>query len=184
MVYSGFCYTFVKQNLNKMKTTAFETEVINSRQMLYAKALNLFRDPEKAQDIVQDTMLKAFSYRDKFTEGTNLRGWLYTILKNTFINDYNRQSRHPVYYQDTYTDSFQSAENRVDRNGGVAAIKMEEIQKALGRIEEKFSKPFIMHFEGYKYEEIAEEMQLPLGTVKTRIHKARLMLQEQLRDLR
>jgi len=170
--------------MNKMKTQTFESEIIESRQMLYSKALSLFRDSEKAQDIVQDTMLKALTYKDKFTEGTNLRGWLYTILKNTFINDYNRNAKHPTYLRDTFSDAFVGAEQRVERNQGVANIKMEEIQKALAAVDEKFSKPFMMHFEGYKYEEIAEEMQLPLGTIKTRIHKARLMLQEQLRELR
>lgn len=178
------CCTFVQQNINKMKTPTFESEIIESRQMLYSKALSLFRDSEKAQDIVQDTMLKALTYKDKFAEGTNLRGWLYTILKNTFINDYNRNAKHPTYLRDTFSDSFVGTENRVESNQGVANIRMEEIQKALASVDEKFSKPFMMHFEGYKYEEIAEEMQLPLGTIKTRIHKARLMLQEQLRDLR
>ena len=167
-----------------MKIQTFESEIIESRPMLYSKAFNLFRDSEKAQDIVQDTMLKALTYKDKFVEGTNLRGWLYTILKNTFINDYNRNAKHPTYLRDTFTDGFVGTENRVEQNQGLANIKMEEIQKALASIDEKFSKPFLMHFEGFKYEEIAEEMQLPLGTIKTRIHKARLMLQEQLSDLR
>lgn len=167
-----------------MKNTTFESAVIESRQMLYSKALSLFRDSEKAKDIVQDTMLKALTNQDKFVEGTNVKGWLYTILKNTFINDYNRNAKHPTYLRDTFTDAFVGTENRVERNQGVANIKMEEIQKAISSIDQKFAKPFMMHFEGYKYEEIAEEMQLPLGTVKTRIHKARLMLQEQLRDLR
>jgi RNA polymerase sigma-70 factor (ECF subfamily) len=167
-----------------MKSTTFESAIIESRQMLYSKALSLFHDSEKAQDIVQDTMLKALTNKDKFTEGTNLKGWLYTILKNIFINDYNRHAKHPTYLRDTFSDAFVGTENRVELNQGAANIKMEEIQKALASIDEKFSKAFMMHFEGYKYEEIAEEMQLPLGTVKTRIHKARLMLQERLRELR
>lgn len=177
-----FYYCAIKHK--QMKTLDFEQTVIESRSMLLSKAMMLLRDSEKAKDIVQDTVLKALSNRDKFREDTNLKGWLYTILKNTFINDYNRRVKHPTYLRDTFTDAFTGAEERVDRNQGAANIKMEEIQKALAAIDEKFSKPFMMHFEGYKYEEIAEEMQLPLGTVKTRIHKARLMLQDELRDMR
>lgn len=167
-----------------MNKDNFELEVINSRKMLYAKALSLFRSTEKAEDIVQDTMLKALTNKDKFSEGTNLRGWLYTILRNTFINDYNRSVRYPTYLRDNFSDHVAASYQKVEGNAGVANIKMEEIQKALANIDEKFSKAFMLHFEGYKYEEIAEQLQLPIGTIKTRIHKARLMLQEQLREMR
>ena len=167
-----------------MKHSDFEKQLIESRGMLYSKALSLFRNTEKAEDLVQDTMVKALTYKDMFAHGTNLRGWLYTILKNTFINQYNRNANHPTYLRDTFTDAFIGAEKQTVSNLGSENIKMQEIQKALASIDEKFSQPFMMHFEGYKYEEIAKEMQLPIGTVKTRIHKARLMLQEQLRELR
>ena len=167
-----------------MKHLDFETQLITSRSMLYTKALSLFRNTEKAEDLVQDTMVKALTYKEMFAQGTNIKGWLYTILKNTFINQYNRSANHPTYLRDTFTDAFVGAERQTVSNLGAENIKMQEIQKALASIDEKFSKPFMMHFEGYKYEEIAEELQLPIGTVKTRIHKARMMLQEQLRELR
>ncbi|GIV33932.1 MAG: RNA polymerase sigma factor [Chitinophagales bacterium] len=162
----------------------FEKEVIQSRPILYQQALGLLRDAEKARDIVQDTVLKALANRDRFRNGTNLRGWLYVILKNTFINQYNRQSRHPIHYSDTYSDAFQQTYQRTDWNQGVGKLKMEYIQQALDNLEEKLSVPFRMHFEGYRYEEIAEALNLPLGTVKTRIHKAREMLQKKLAELR
>ncbi len=167
-----------------METLKFEQEVLSARQMLFGKALMLLKDSERARDIVQDTILKALTNKDKFRDDTNLRGWLYTILKNTFINDYNRRAKHPTYLRDTYTDAFLGAERQVERNQGISKITMDEIQLQLSKLDVKYSKPFMMHYEGFKYEEIAEEMQLPLGTVKTRIHKARTMLQEALKDLR
>lgn len=167
-----------------MKAKNLEYQIVSLRQMLINKAFGLVNDIDKAEDLVQDTMVKALTNKDKYREDTNLKGWMYTILKNTFINNYNRKVRHPVYLRDTYTDYFLDTENKVDRNGGIGNITMKEIQSAMNKIDKKYAQPFQMHFEGFKYDEIAEEMDLPLGTVKTRIHKARNLLQKSLSDHR
>ena len=161
-----------------MKAETFEKQVINSRDMLYSRALSLLKDGNLAMDLVQDTIAKSLRHRDKFREDSNLKGWLYTILKNTFINDYNRKVRNPTYYQDSYSDHLLNREQQVEHNQGVSKISLDEIHEEINKIDKRFSKPFMMHFEGYKYEEIAEELRLPVGTVKTRIHAARKQLQE------
>lgn len=163
-----------------MTGAEFNNRVITFVENMEPIALNLTKDMEDARDLLQETMYKAFTNRDKFTDGTNLKAWLYTIMKNIFINNYRRQKKKNTII-DT-TDNFyyinQAAHDLP--NEGESEMNMEDIQKAIDKLNETYRKPFLMHYRGFKYDEIAEEMEVPIGTVKSRIHLARKQLRKQL----
>ncbi len=145
-------------------------------------ALRFTHDAEDANDLVQDTILKALSYCNKFKEGTNLKGWLYTIMKNTFINKYRRFVKigtMVIQSEDIhYSNLMYSASN----NQGESKFVMDDIKNALENLSDEYYVPFTMYFDGHKYHEIAEHLTIPIGTVKTRIHVARKLLKKSLND--
>jgi len=148
---------------------------------LQAHALKFTRDIDDANDLVQETLIKALRFQSSFQEGTNIRGWLFVILKNTFLNNYRKTklTRGLIKSDDELTaGEFTSiaAENKAMRS-----FVMADIQKALAKVPETYRVPFVRYFEGYKYHEIADEIGIPLGTVKTNIHQARLMLKKYLK---
>ncbi|MFM2136574.1 MAG: hypothetical protein RL021_1974 [Bacteroidota bacterium] len=151
----------------------FRTLVTIESRPLRNYALKLTQDAEDADDLVQDTMLKAFTNEEKFAEGTNLKGWLYTIMKNIFINKYRRAMKSNIFHDDTESQFYINNTDTSQRNDGDGNLIMEDIQKALGEISDNLRTPFLMSYTGYKYEEIASKLKLPLGTVKVRIHNAR-----------
>lgn len=164
-----------------MKMSFFNTMLSRESDSLKMYALRFTRNNEDANDLVQDTMLKAITYFDKFKEGTNLKGWLYTIMKNTFINNYRRitKANSIVTKTEEITSSnlfFSSTKNR-----GEDIFVMDDIQDALSVLQKDYYKPFSMYFEGYKYHEIAVHLEIPIGTVKTRIHVARKFLKKSLK---
>jgi len=160
----------------------FESMVSNHAPALKTYALHFTHDEEDANDLVQDTVLKAITYREKFQEGTNIKGWLYTIMKNTFINNYRRVLR--VSGMVTVSEDISSANLVYSATGnkGENQFVMDDIRKAMDNLPEEYYTPFTMHFEGYKYHEIADHIQIPIGTVKTRIHVARKLLKKSLRS--
>ncbi len=164
-----------------MNKIEFSTRVVKEVNSLSSYAFYFTRDEENANDLVQDTMLKAFSYYNKFKEGTNLQAWLYTILKNTFINYYRRKvkTNSIIVKSDTISSSdlFKSSVH----NGAEGKFVMEDIERALSKLAEEYYSPFSMYYEGYKYHEIADHFQIPIGTVKTRIHVARQQLKKKLK---
>lgn len=165
-----------------MTKIEFNTLVLNQASSLKMYALHFTRDLDDANDLVQDTMLKAITYYTKFREGTNLKGWLYTIMKNTFINNYRRvvKINAVVTKQEEIPSSnllYSSSKNNSD-----GKFIMEDVNKALKSLPSDYYVPFTMYFEGFKYHEIADHLTIPIGTVKTRIHVARKMLKKQLRD--
>lgn len=143
-------------------------------------ALKLTQDVEDADDLVQDTMLKAFTNEEKFAEGTNLKGWLYTIMKNIFINKYRRAMKSNIFHDDTENQYYINNTATAQRNDGDSNLVMKDIQHALADINDNLRTPFMMSYTGYKYEEIASQLKLPLGTVKVRIHNARKELSKRL----
>jgi RNA polymerase sigma factor (sigma-70 family) len=145
-------------------------------------ALKLTQDHEDANDLVQETMLKAFKNKDKFEEGTNLKGWLYTIMKNIFINNYRRMVKGNIFTDDTEGQFYINQASFTAKNEGERNLVMKELNTAIDELAENLKTPFLMSFEGYKYEEIAEQLDVPLGTVKIRIHVARQRLMERLKD--
>jgi RNA polymerase sigma factor (sigma-70 family) len=167
-----------------MENMTLNNEICSHRSCLETFAMKFTNDVEDANDLVQDTIIKAIRYYEMYKQGTNLRGWLYTIMKNTFINDYRRGSKRNALIQTSEDLSSFQLLGSAQTNKGENKFMMEDINKALGKLQPEYSGPFLRYFEGYKYHEIAEELNIPIGTVKTRIHMARQILKEQLKMYR
>lgn len=167
-----------------MKNNQFTQMVEQHKNMLSTFALKFTGDIEDAQDLIQDTMVKALRFSGSFEKGTNMKGWLYTIMRNTFINDYRKNVKKIALI--TQEEEISSANLLLSAtpNQGESTFAMRDIQFALSSLPGSLSKPFIRYFEGYKYHEIAAEMDLPLGTVKTHIFEARKRLKKQLQMYR
>ena len=173
--------TFALLNPKEMTKIEFKSMVSSHAESLKMYALHFTHDDEDANDLVQDTVLKAITYHEKFKEGTNLKGWLYTIMKNTFINNYRRFVK--ISGMVTKSDEISSS-NLVyssTKNKGENQFVMDDIREAMDKLSEEYYVPFTMYFEGYKYHEIAEHLSIPIGTVKTRIHVARKSLKKSLK---
>lgn len=146
---------------------------------LFPFAVTLTRNGEEAKDLIQDTLCRALSNLEKFNSDTNLRAWMYTIMKNIFINKYRRKQRENSIFTtsresiDHYTDAFTPGSQEDN-------MTMKEIRSCIERLPEFMKAPFLMYFEGYHYKEIAVCLNEPLGTIKSRIHFARKLLQEML----
>lgn len=167
-----------------MENITLSNEICSHRSCLESFALKFTNDIEDANDLVQDTIIKAIRYHNLYKQGTNLRGWLYTIMRNTFINDYRKGSKRNAIMETSEDLSSYQLRSSATMNQGENKFIMEDIHKALGRLQPDYSRPFLRYFEGYKYHEIAEELQIPIGTVKTRIHMARQILKAQLKMYR
>jgi len=144
-------------------------------------ALRLTKDVEDANDLLQDTLLKAFTNRDKYTDGTNLKAWLYTIMKNTFITNYQRMVRKNTFIDTTDNLHYINTMDNSTDNGAYSTFAQEDISRAVNNLDETYRAPFMMHFRGFKYHEIASKLAIPIGTVKNRIHIARKELKDKLK---
>lgn len=164
-----------------MSNHDFVTDIKTHHEALQSFALSFTRNLDDANDLVQETFLKALGSSHLFIDGTNLRGWLYTILKNTYINTYRKSSRRGKIV--SLTENYLSCQLILScsTNRGVEHLVAEDITKALKLLPEMYRRPFLRFFEGYKYTEISDEYDIPLGTVKTRIHIARKILQQKLK---
>jgi RNA polymerase sigma factor (sigma-70 family) len=143
-------------------------------------AMKLTKDAEEANDLLQETVLKAFTNREKFSEGTNLKAWLYTIMKNTFITNYQRLMRRNTFIDTTDNLHYINSTDNISQNSAYSEFALKDMQAAIDTLDEAYRKPFLMHFRGFKYHEIAERLNIPIGTVKNRIHIARKDLKEKL----
>lgn len=166
-----------------MTVLEFNYQVTTFQDNLRSFAQSLTKDEEDAKDLFQETVLKALKYRDKFVSPTNLKAWLYTIMKNTFINDYRRRKLVTIVHDDTSNDFVLNSE-RSSLQTQSSHLYTEEIEKAIEGLELNIKVPFKMYLEGFKYKEISDELSLPIGTVKSRIYMARQYLMEQLKDYR
>lgn len=166
-----------------MDQHTFEEKVIKSGENLFGLAMKLYKDEEKANDLVQETVYKALVNREKYKENVNFDGWMYTIMRNIFINEYRKNTKYPILHDTTDTGYIFNTGKRVVRNDGESNVSMQEIKSAMDKVDVKYAVPFKMYFEGYKYEEIAEKTNLPLGTIKSRIFKARQFMQQTLEHL-
>jgi RNA polymerase sigma factor (sigma-70 family) len=164
-----------------MTALEFSYAITQSTKALKPFALRLTRDHDEAADLLQDTVLKAYIHREKFSEGTNLKAWMYTIMKNTFITNYQKLVKKKTFIDTTENLHFLNSSQYTTKNEGENRFTMEDIQKALSSIENAFREPFLMYFHGYKYHEIADKLSIPIGTVKNRIHLARKELKSVLR---
>ncbi len=145
-------------------------------------ALRLTKDMEDANDLLQETIMKAFSNREKYTEGTNLKAWLYTIMKNTFITNYQRMIRKNTFIDTTDNMHYLNSSSQTIENSAYGKFAMKDINRAIEKLDDTYKVPFLMHFRGFKYYEIAEKLDIPIGTVKNRIHIARKELKYQLKN--
>ena len=155
-----------------MSTINFQTEVKSATVVLKPHAMRLTRDFHDAEDLIQETIIRALTNEDKFQEGTNIRAWLFTIMRNIFINDYRKKSKRNVVIDTTENMYYLNSSTTIS-NAGERSFVMNDIRNALMKISNELRVPFLMHFKGYKYHEIAEQLNLPLGTVKSRIFFAR-----------
>jgi RNA polymerase sigma-70 factor (ECF subfamily) len=164
--------------------TTFDFQLTRLRQPLYFFALSLTKNESDAEDLLQETFLKALLYKTRYVENTNLKGWLCTIMKNIFINEYRRKSR-----KQTISDSSPEGKGLAKIESAQGAYpevlyQVHEITMAVDRLSDEYKVPLNLYFEGYKYKEIADIMQLPLGTIKSRIFLARKQLQGPLHELK
>ena len=163
-----------------MTVIEFRTKLINLSVCLSRLALRLTSDKDDAKDLVQETFLKSLKNRDKFVNEANLKAWAYTILKNTFINNYRKS-----VLQNTYRDQFKevlSLNRAIDTGYETpdSEYSVLEITQHIEQLEDKFRVPFKMHINGYKYQEIADELTVNIGTIKNRIFTARRKLRKKL----
>jgi len=164
-----------------MSTIEFTTELHRYDQALRPFAYNLVKNREECEDLIQDTFYRALANKDKFTEGTNFKAWLFTIMRNIFINNYRKNQKKNVITDTSDNQYLLNSTKQTLSNDGERVFLKEIIDSALNAVSEEFTEPFLMYYRGFKYQEIAEQLSLPLGTVKSRIFFARKELQSKLK---
>ena len=162
-----------------MSNLEFNELLLGNEIYLKTFAVNLTRDHESARDLLQETFYRALLNREKYSFGTNIKAWLYTIMRNVFINDYRRRIRQPVILDHSSNDFLLNREIIVS-NSAESHMNLKEIKTAIYHLPIIFRSPFVMHFEGYKYSEIAGILKEPIGTIKSRIHFARKIMKQKL----
>lgn len=159
-----------------MQTEVFNDMLMDNSHFLQPVAVSFTHDTEDAKDLIQETLYRAIANREKYQDGTNIKAWLYTIMRNIFINNYRRKRKYPKVSSEVPQDYFMFQANRVAHNEGIINAGIREIKTAINRLPDIFRLSFELHYLGYKYQEIADALQEPLGTIKSRIHFARKML--------
>lgn len=158
-----------------MTTSEFNAKYQPLENLLFAFAMKLTRNTTNAQDLMQETLCRAFKNKDRFTIGTNFKAWITTIMRNNFINDYRKKkTRNKV--EAPIEDFSYFVENKSVEGNANSIIMMKELTKMVESLTEDFKKPFTMFNDGFHYDEIAEAMNIPIGTVKSRIFFARKKL--------
>tara|TARA_R110002020_G_scaffold30498_1_gene96062 strand:+ start:6712 stop:7248 length:537 start_codon:yes stop_codon:yes gene_type:complete len=169
-----------KQKDKAMTSVEFSYSLNQLSGVLKPFALKLTRDIDDANDLLQDTMVKAYTNQDKFAEGTNLKAWLYTIMKNTFITNYQKMVRRATFVDTTDNLHYINSSATLIENSAYGEFAIDDIYQAIDKLDEIFSTPFLLYYRGFKYHEIADRLSIPIGTVKNRIHIARKYLKQDL----
>jgi RNA polymerase sigma-70 factor, ECF subfamily len=164
-----------------MSTLEFNHLVKVNSPSLHSFAYNFTKNVEDAEDLLQDTVLKALRYKENFQDGTNFKGWLFTIMRNIFINNYKRKKLQNLI-QDGQANEFFVNNNSTAFDSVTSQINEKDIRKAISELTDEYKTPFQMFVEGFHYDEIAEHMGIPMGTVKSRIFHARKKLATALSD--
>ena len=146
--------------------------------LLHSFAYNLTKNVEDAKDLYQETAFRAMTNRDKFRPGTNFKAWLFTIMKNIFINNYRKKVKANTIMDSTDNLYYINSGSTIISNGAESNIMMKELITMIDELDDSVRVPFLMHYQGFKYQEIADHLELPLGTVKSRIFFARKELKE------
>jgi RNA polymerase sigma-70 factor (ECF subfamily) len=156
-----------------MSQLEFHTKLDNLASVLNAFAYNLTKNVEDAKDLYQETAFRAITNQDKFRPGTNLKAWLFTIMKNIFINNYRKKAKANTIMDSTDNMYYINSGSTTINNQAESNIMMKELIKMIEELDASIKVPFLMHYQGFKYQEIADQLDLPLGTVKSRIFFAR-----------
>lgn len=160
-----------------MSVAEFDQMVVKHSDFLKPFAISLTRDIDTARDLLQETMYRALANKEKYSVGTNIKAWLYTILRNTFINDYRKKVKQRQVFQYAPDTALPDQPGVATADGN---MQLKEAWEMIGQLPEIFRSPFILYYEGYKYHEIADMLKEPLGTIKSRIHFARKLLKARL----
>jgi RNA polymerase sigma-70 factor (ECF subfamily) len=163
-----------------MASLEFNELLLNNADFLKPFAVNLTKDSEVAKDLYQETLYKALANQEKYNVGTNIKAWLFTIMRNIFINDYRRRAKQQTIFDNTANDYLLNYRQASVSNAAETELRLKEIHQAIYQLPEIFKTPFLLYFEGYKYQEISDALNEPLGTIKSRIHFARKLLKEQI----
>jgi RNA polymerase sigma-70 factor (ECF subfamily) len=163
-----------------MVSSEFNQLLIQNADFLKPFAATLTKDQETAKDLLQETMYRALANQEKYSVGTKVKAWLYTIMRNIFINNYRRKSKQNTIFDNSSNDFLIDYQQKSIPNDAESNLRVKEIQKAIFELPDIFKQPFMLYFEGFKYHEIADILQEPLGTIKSRIHFARRLLKAQI----
>lgn len=165
-----------------MSTIEFTKKFTDLKSPLNAFAYNLTKNQEDAKDLYQETAFRAISNKEKFRPGTNFKAWSFTIMKNIFINNYRKKMKKKTIIDTTDNMYFiNSGATMIDNDAG-RNILMDELNGMIESLDDSIKTPFMMHYTGFKYQEIADKLELPLGTVKSRIFFARKALKELIKN--
>lgn len=164
----------IKQKI--MSTIDFNQILVNNTEFLKPFAFTLTRDNEAAKDLYQETLFRALANKDKYNVGTNIKAWLYTIMRNIFINNYRKKAKQNTIFDTTPNEYLLNLNQTTVANEAIAGINLKEVKQAIHNLPVIFKTPFLLYFDGYRYHEIAEMLEEPLGTIKSRIHFARKLL--------
>ena len=163
-----------------MATAEFNRILLQNADFLRPFAVTLTKDQETAKDLLQETMYRALANQEKYSVGTNIKAWLYTIMRNIFINNYRRKVKQNTIFDSSSNDFLLDYQQSSIANTAESNLRVKEIQAAIHSLPDIFRQPFMFYFDGYKYHEIADMLHEPLGTIKSRIHFARRLLKEQI----
>lgn len=163
-----------------MSTIEFNTKFDALTTMLQSFAYSLTKNTDDSKDLYQETAYRAMMNRDKFRPGTNFKAWLFTIMRNIFINNYRKKMKANTIMDSTDNMYYINSGESLINNQADSNIMMDELRKMLDELDNTLSVPFWMHYEGYKYQEIADHLDLPLGTVKSRIFFARKEMKDKI----
>lgn len=166
-----------------MRAFDSQTAILGFESALRPFAFSLTKSKEETDDLIQETFYRALRNQEKFDEGTNIKAWLFTIMRNIFINNYRRDKRRVVVKESSDKPRLLENAGPVVSNGSEKQFMAESIRNAMKEVNKDFTEPFLMYNEGFHYHEISEKLDIPLGTVKSRIFVARRELRSRLQKM-